>query len=276
MRSPLPRAPHRLAAASAACARRPAGLVRVLALDDAGHRRARLLAGRDRLPHGHRRARARRPGLAGQPRGARHRRLRRAAMSDLDLLRAELVEGRMLPAVAYTSAEVLAWELRHVYAGTWTCLGRLDELLPTTGDRPATQRAVTVGDVAALLVDGEPLRMFANTCRHRGHELLADGASSPGGAWSAPTTRGPTTWPADCRRPRASATRVLRAGRPWSRRAAGQGLVRLGLRARHLDGRRRRVRGPPRRPGRDHRALRTRAAASSRTGTPTRSPPTGR
>jgi Rieske 2Fe-2S family protein len=55
-----------------------------------------------------------------------------------------------------------------------------------------TQRAVSVGDVGALLVrhDGR-VRMFANTCRHRGHELLPDGDSSqrrsivcPYHAWS--------------------------------------------------------------------------------------------
>ena len=46
-------------------------------------------------------------------------------MSDLAALRAEL-ESRagpaMLPALAYTSPEVLAWELRHVFAGAY--LGR--------------------------------------------------------------------------------------------------------------------------------------------------------
>ena len=41
----------------------------------------------------------------------------------------------MLPAEAYTSDEVLAWERRHLFAGTWTCLGRLDELLPERGGR---------------------------------------------------------------------------------------------------------------------------------------------
>ena len=35
----------------------------------------------------------------------------------------------MLPATAYTSPDVLAWERRHLFAGGWTCLGRLDELL---------------------------------------------------------------------------------------------------------------------------------------------------
>ena len=37
---------------------------------------------------------------------------------------------RMLPAAAYTSPEVLAWERRHLYAGSWTCLGRLGDLFP--------------------------------------------------------------------------------------------------------------------------------------------------
>ena len=113
------------------------------------------------------------------------------AAGDLDALRTELLSREaptMLPALAYTSREVLAWELRQVFAGTWACLGRLDELLP----EGTTQAAVTVGDVAALLTrDDERVRMFANTCRHRGHELLAPGGSSgrqsivcPYHAWS--------------------------------------------------------------------------------------------
>jgi Rieske 2Fe-2S family protein len=86
---------------------------------------------------------------------------------------------RMLPAVFYTSPEVLAWEQRQLFAGSWTCLGRVVDLLPETADKPVAQRAVMVGDVAALLVRGESgVRMFANTCRHRGHELLPDGGSS--------------------------------------------------------------------------------------------------
>lgn len=108
-------------------------------------------------------------------------------MSDLTRLQEE-VRARagavpaMLPAVAYTSEEVLAWERRHLFAGTWTCLGRLEELLPADiGGRPATQRAVLVGDVGTLLTrtstgaGPEGVRMFANTCRHRAHELLATG-----------------------------------------------------------------------------------------------------
>jgi Rieske 2Fe-2S family protein len=89
------------------------------------------------------------------------------------------VPRHMLPAVAYTSPDVLAWERRHLFAGSWTCLGRLVDLLPPDDARPVTQRAVVVGDIAGLLVqDATGLRMFANTCRHRGHELLPEGESS--------------------------------------------------------------------------------------------------
>ncbi len=74
-------------------------------------------------------------------------------MSDLETLRSvvrtrEGAVPRMLPAAAYTSEEVLAWERRHLFAGTWTCLGRLEELLP----EGVTQRAAVVGDVPVLLV----------------------------------------------------------------------------------------------------------------------------
>ncbi len=60
--------------------------------------------------------------------------------------------ARMLPGVAYTSADVIAWERRHLFAGSWACLGRADEVL---GDAD-TQRALVVGDVPVLLtrVDG--------------------------------------------------------------------------------------------------------------------------
>jgi len=96
----------------------------------------------------------------------------------------------MLPAPAYTSEAVWTWERRNVFAGSWTCLGREDAL--RDGGATITQRAVVVGDVPVLLtwVDGR-LRAFANTCRHRGHELLGEGEGAtrrsvvcPYHAWS--------------------------------------------------------------------------------------------
>jgi glycine betaine catabolism A len=86
-----------------------------------------------------------------------------------------LGEARMPPAAAYTDPAVLDWERRHLFAGAWTCLGRLDEL---AGDG-VTQRALTVGDVGVVLtVAGGVARAFANVCRHRGHELLPDGSTA--------------------------------------------------------------------------------------------------
>jgi len=83
----------------------------------------------------------------------------------------ELVQ--MLPAAAYTSEEVLAWERRHLYAGAWSCLGREADLLADG----VTQRAVLVGDISCLVVRAagqgqSDVKLLANTCRHRGHELL--------------------------------------------------------------------------------------------------------
>jgi Rieske 2Fe-2S family protein len=77
-----------------------------------------------------------------------------------------------LPAVAYTSPQVFAWEQERFLEGSWYCVGRSD-LVP----RPGDQAAVRVGAEAVALVRGrdELLRAFFNTCRHRGHELLPCG-----------------------------------------------------------------------------------------------------
>jgi Rieske 2Fe-2S family protein len=91
----------------------------------------------------------------------------------------------MLPARAYTSPDVLGWERRHLFGGTWSCLGRLAQLL---GDGDAhAQRGAMAGDIPVLLTrDGERVEAFANTCRHRGHELLPDGGASADGVVRCP------------------------------------------------------------------------------------------
>ncbi len=77
-------------------------------------------------------------------------------------------QSRMLPRAAYTGEAVFDWERRHFF-GDFSCLG-LSTDLPSPGD----QRAEPAGDGSVLLVRGDDgaLRAFANTCRHRGHELL--------------------------------------------------------------------------------------------------------
>ena len=81
-------------------------------------------------------------------------------------------QSRMLPRDAYTSPRVFAFEQERFFAGSWTCVGREGDLEAT-----GAQRAVRVGGAGVLLVRGADgrTRAFANTCRHRGHELLGVG-----------------------------------------------------------------------------------------------------
>jgi Rieske 2Fe-2S family protein len=96
-------------------------------------------------------------------------------------------QSTMLPAAAYTDPAVLAWEQRYFVAGTWACLGRVEDLVTDDGGRPLSHRALVVGDVPVLLtVSGTAVRAFANTCRHRGHELLPDGGTADSRAVTCP------------------------------------------------------------------------------------------
>ncbi len=81
-------------------------------------------------------------------------------------------QSRMLPREAYVDPAVFEWEKRHFFGGGWVCVAR-GEQLPEAGD----QRAEATGTGSVLLVRDEngELRAFANTCRHRGHELLPCG-----------------------------------------------------------------------------------------------------
>jgi glycine betaine catabolism A len=82
--------------------------------------------------------------------------------------------SRMLPRAAYVDPDVFAWEKAHFFGGSWMCVGRSEDIAKS-GD----QRAVEVGGSGVLLTrdnDGV-LHAFANTCRHRGHELLGCGLS---------------------------------------------------------------------------------------------------
>jgi Rieske 2Fe-2S family protein len=83
-------------------------------------------------------------------------------------------QSRMLPGAAYTSPQVFAWEQRHLFAGTWTCVGReVDLRAGSEAGGRLTQRSMVVGDVPVVLTwPGDEIRAFANTCRHRAHELL--------------------------------------------------------------------------------------------------------
>jgi Rieske 2Fe-2S family protein len=86
-------------------------------------------------------------------------------------------ESVTLPPADYLDPAVFAWEQRYFLGAGWTCVGLGSELV-TPGD----QRAEPTGTGSVLLTrdaDGA-LHAFANTCRHRGHELLGCGTTTRG------------------------------------------------------------------------------------------------
>ena len=58
--------------------------------------------------------------------------------------------SRLLPQGAYTSPEVLAWEVKHFFEGSWVCAGSVEGL-----SRPGDQKAIRVGRDGILLVRGD-------------------------------------------------------------------------------------------------------------------------
>jgi Rieske 2Fe-2S family protein len=93
---------------------------------------------------------------------------------DLAAALAPFGRSRMLPRAAYVDEAVFDWERRNIFSG-WICVGHAGDL-----DAVGTQRAVGSGANGALLVHGDDgkIRAFANTCRHRGHELLGCGVTA--------------------------------------------------------------------------------------------------
>jgi Rieske 2Fe-2S family protein len=96
---------------------------------------------------------------------------------------APLGRARSLPAEAYTSLGVFAWELEHFFQRSWFCSGR-SEALAGPGDQAAV-RLGTAGILLARAADGA-LHGFHNVCRHRGHELLECGTSAHAGVIKCP------------------------------------------------------------------------------------------
>jgi glycine betaine catabolism A len=95
--------------------------------------------------------------------------------ADLEATLRPFGQSRMLPRDAYISPRVFAFEQEHFFAGSWTCVGRESDL-----DGTGAQGAVKVGGAGVLVARGTDgrVRAFANTCRHRGHELLGVGGQT--------------------------------------------------------------------------------------------------
>ncbi|MGY4711271.1 aromatic ring-hydroxylating oxygenase subunit alpha [Mycolicibacterium sp. CBM1] len=96
-------------------------------------------------------------------------------------------QSRMLPREAYVDPAVFEWEQQGIFSG-WRCVGHAGDIAAV-----GAQKAVGSGANGVLLVRGEDgaVRAFANSCRHRGHELLTCGGETrrrgivcPYHAWS--------------------------------------------------------------------------------------------
>lgn len=107
--------------------------------------------------------------------------------ADLAASLAPFGQSRMLPREAYVDPAVFDWEQQTIFSG-WRCVGHASDL-----DAVGSQKAIGSGANGVLLVRAEDnaVRAFANTCRHRGHELLTCGAQTkrrgivcPYHAWS--------------------------------------------------------------------------------------------
>jgi Rieske 2Fe-2S family protein len=104
-----------------------------------------------------------------------------APIAEADILGA-LERGLTLPAAAYRSDAVFAWEREHLLGGSWFCVGRAGDL--AAGDQVG---AVVGGEGVLLVRDGSgALKAFHNVCRHRGHELVEAGGRASGGAIHCP------------------------------------------------------------------------------------------
>lgn len=102
--------------------------------------------------------------------------------ASLEAALADFGSSYMLPPEAYTSDAVFEWERANFFR-SWQCVGRSADIA-----EPGMQRAERIGATTVLLVrDGDgALRAFANTCRHRGHELLPCGQTATARAITCP------------------------------------------------------------------------------------------
>ena len=114
-----------------------------------------------------------------------------------------------LPREMYVDQAAWERERERVLFSSWACVGRVDDL---GLDAPGHLAVVdVVGESVVLTRDDDGLHAAYNVCRHRGSQLVPrdPGRRTAIGrrAWSparcaAPTTRGPTRWPAGCSRRR--------------------------------------------------------------------------
>ncbi|MEK9784890.1 MAG: aromatic ring-hydroxylating dioxygenase subunit alpha [Gammaproteobacteria bacterium] len=93
-------------------------------------------------------------------------------MSSLDKVQRPTNEAYSLPPACYRDARIFMLEQEHLFASGWIGFGRADDF-----EHPGDYVALTVADtpLVAILGTDREIRVFANTCRHRGMRLIPDG-----------------------------------------------------------------------------------------------------
>ncbi|MGB0848690.1 MAG: aromatic ring-hydroxylating oxygenase subunit alpha [Thiolinea sp.] len=86
-----------------------------------------------------------------------------------------VAESASLPGVSYSSAAVLEREKQAIFRQSWICLGRADQW--TESGQYSSRQIV---DIPVIICRDEKLqlRVYVNSCRHRGARLLEEGQGS--------------------------------------------------------------------------------------------------
>ena len=98
-----------------------------------------------------------------------------ASMSSLEDVQRSVDQAYTLPPRCYSNPEIFSFEQERLFAAGWVSFGRADDLA-----EPGDYLARTVADTPLVAIQGNDrrIRVFANTCRHRGMRLLPDGRGS--------------------------------------------------------------------------------------------------
>ena len=96
-------------------------------------------------------------------------RMRTLPAEELRRVLRPLADARPFGGVAYADAEVFAFEQARIFAQSWVCVGRTEDV-----EHPGDWLRETVATEAILVVRGADLRLraFLDVCRHRGASLV--------------------------------------------------------------------------------------------------------
>ncbi|MDB4827202.1 aromatic ring-hydroxylating dioxygenase subunit alpha [Gammaproteobacteria bacterium] len=95
-----------------------------------------------------------------------------STVSGWDKVKGPVETAYTLPPSCYFSPDVYASERKRIFSGGWVSFGRAEDL-----GNAGEYFASTVADTPLVAVRGDDgeIRVFANTCRHRGMQLLSEG-----------------------------------------------------------------------------------------------------